>query len=104
MSVEHPTCPHCEEPLDKTVENGVAGLRPCTNSKCPGKEPDVEELTIDRANPDAARESSRKNRLDQPTKTEVYGLGRFLWGPFSQNKSSEKLMKNFATCTAQRTS
>ena len=60
MSVEHPTCPHCEEPLDKTVENGVAGLRPCTNSKCPGKEPDVEELRIDRANPDSAARAAQK--------------------------------------------
>jgi hypothetical protein len=60
MSVEHPICPHCEEPLDRMVEGGVAGLRPCTNSKCPGKRPDLEAPEIDRANPAGRRETGRK--------------------------------------------
>ena len=60
MSVEHPICPYCEEPLDRMIENGVAGLRPCTNSKCPGKEPDVEDLEIDQANPTAAARRAQK--------------------------------------------
>jgi len=37
MSVEHPTCPYCDEPLERTVENGIAGTKPCTNSNVLGK-------------------------------------------------------------------
>ena len=44
MSIEHPTCPYCDEPLERTVENGIAGTKPCTNSKCPGKESNLKHL------------------------------------------------------------
>ena len=44
MSIEHPTCPYRDEPLERTVENGIARTKPCINSKCPGKESNVERL------------------------------------------------------------
>ena len=74
MSVEHPICPRCEEPLERIVEDGVAGLQPCTNSKCPGKRPDVEASEIDRANPAGRRETGRKH-LDSPLPYTIRVLG-----------------------------
>jgi hypothetical protein len=38
MSIEHPTCAHCGEPLDKIVEKGVEKHSPCTKAGCPGKQ------------------------------------------------------------------
>ena len=60
MSVEHPICPYCEEPLDRMVENGVAGLRACSNSKCPGKRSDIEDLESDQDNPAATARRAQK--------------------------------------------
>ena len=50
MSVEHPTCPHCEQPLKRMVDNGFgsAELRPCTNPRCPGKRSDAKDLEPDK--------------------------------------------------------
>lgn len=74
MSVEHPICPHCEEPLDRMVEDGVAGLWPCTNSKCPGKRPDLEaQKSIEPTRPDAAKRAA--SYLDSPLPYTIRVLG-----------------------------
>ena len=57
MSVEHPTCPHCEEPLNRVIDNGVAGFGPCPNPQRPGKQPDAEDVKINHVR----REAGGKN-------------------------------------------
>jgi hypothetical protein len=63
MSVEHPTCPYCDEPLERAVESDFAGLKPCTNSKCPGKESNIEHL-------DSAGDARGKQIDPRKTKSE----------------------------------
>jgi hypothetical protein len=36
--MDHPTCPHCGQPLDIVIENEVARPNDCTNPDCPGNQ------------------------------------------------------------------
>jgi hypothetical protein len=38
MSIEHPTCPYCGEPLDKIIEKGLEKHSPCAKLDCSGQQ------------------------------------------------------------------
>jgi len=46
MSVEHPACPHCGQLLDKPIKKDIENPDACTNSDCPGKQPEANDQEI----------------------------------------------------------